>query len=446
MLSIRKSDKEVQQKSEKQNLIWLLIEKVFNLFLNFAFFLILARYLGPSDLGQFSVIVSLFFLLIPISSLGLTGIATKEFLVKGEDEQTVFGTVTGIRLVGSILAGLIAVASVLAGVFNISSEQYSVVVMLAFANLSRSLGVIELYYKANAINHYAVIVRLVVLLFSSAVKFLGIYLEWSLSTFLLFVGAEWIAIHLGYYLTLLYKKTEIARWKFSFKYSKQLIRRSLWLVFSGLASYVYLKTDILMIAYLIDEKEVGLYAAATRMSEIWYFVPALIMTVFFPKLQSLKHDSHTEYTQLLSKVLQCHLILAFVIATITTGLSQWLIALLYGVSYSNSSSVIAIQIWALIFVFIRGVYSSWLILESHYKYSLVSHLAGAVTNISLNLFLIPQFGGKGAAIATLIAYFVTSILVVYAFSKTREFWNITVCATKAICTFPLNFLSGITQR
>ena len=64
--------------------------------------------------------------------------------------------------------------------------------------------------------------------------------------------------------------------------------------------------------------------------------------------------------------------------------------------------------------------SVWLVNENLQKYTLVYTLAGSIVNISLNYFLIPNMGAKGAAIATLIAQFVTNVLALMPFRKTRK--------------------------
>jgi O-antigen/teichoic acid export membrane protein len=422
---------------EVNNAGWLLIEKVFNLLTGFIFFLMLARYLGPVLLGQYSIILSLLFLLTPISNLGLNGIVTKEFLNSKQDQQTIFGTTIGIRFVGSVIAALIALAIVYTGWLSITPEPILVVSVLALANISRSLGVIELFYKSQSNNKPIVIVRMLVLSLSTSIKIFGFYLNWSLEHFLLFVGIEWILTHVGYYFLLGFTHKPLLDWNFSITYGKTLLRRSLWLVLSGLASYVYLKTDILMIGYLVGNEQAGYYSAATRLSEIWYFIPMIVTTVFYPKLQRLGQSNSVEYKRLLAGILKLLLTISFLIASLTTLFSDYIITFFYGDNYNAASSLLCIQAWILNFVFIRAVYSSWLLVEAHYKYSLFSHLSGAVVNVALNLLLIPIYGGEGAAAATLAAFITSSVLVVFAFQKTRSFSILTGQVVMQLLMLPI---------
>ena len=80
-------------------------------------------------------------------------------------------------------------------------------------------------------------------------------------------------------------------------------------------------------------------------------------------------------------------------------------------------------IWAGVFVSLGVVSSKWLITENLERYSLYITLFGAILNIVFNLYLIPIYGIRGAAIATLISYGTASYLSLAIFKKTRDnFW------------------------
>jgi len=59
-------------------------------------------------------------------------------------------------------------------------------------------------------------------------------------------------------------------------------------------------------------------------------------------------------------------------------------------------------------------------------------ILGTITNIVLNYVWIPQYGAKGAIIATICSFFVTTFAVDIFYYKTRE--NV-ICQLKSIFTF-----------
>ena len=76
--------------------------------------------------------------------------------------------------------------------------------------------------------------------------------------------------------------------------------------------------------------------------------------------------------------------------------------------YSEAATLLAIHIWASIFIFMRSVFSKWIVAEDLLRFSLITHGAGAVIVFVINSLLIPAMGGMGAAIATLISYAMAS--------------------------------------
>ena len=115
---------------------------------------------------------------------------------------------------------------------------------------------------------------------------------------------------------------------------------------------------------------------------------------------------------------------ALILSITTYFIAPSLIALIYGSEYSSSATILSIHIFASIFIFQRAILSKWLIIENLYKYSLVSSLFGAVTNIALNAILIPQYAGVGAAWATVISYMVASYGFLFFHSKTKRYAQI----------------------
>jgi len=101
------------------------------------------------------------------------------------------------------------------------------------------------------------------------------------------------------------------------------------------------------------------------------------------------------------------------------GSSWFFIPLLFGEAYQEAVFILNIQIFALLFVFMRALVSKWILVEDLYPYSLLSHGVGVILNITLNIVLIPSYGGIGAAIATLVSYIAASYMVFFFSKKTR---------------------------
>ena len=100
-------------------------------------------------------------------------------------------------------------------------------------------------------------------------------------------------------------------------------------------------------------------------------------------------------------------------------MAPWLVGLLFGPEFSASAAILAVHVWAGVFIFMRAAFSKWLIAEHLLIFSLVTQGAGALMNIGLNLVMIPVWGGIGAAWATVFSYATASYLALWLFPSTR---------------------------
>jgi len=106
------------------------------------------------------------------------------------------------------------------------------------------------------------------------------------------------------------------------------------------------------------------------------------------------------------------------------------IGLLYGRQYEGAASILAVQIWAGVFMSLGVASNGWFIAEGLQRLSFHRTLAGAASNILLNLYLIPAFGAIGAASATVVSQFVASILFNAFDSRTRGLFRIQMSALR----------------
>jgi len=147
---------------------------------------------------------------------------------------------------------------------------------------------------------------------------------------------------------------------------------------------------------------------AIRISEVWYFIPAAIMTGFFPQLVTKKSRNQTGYAADLQRLNDVLITIAALVAVVITLIADWFLPLLFGKEYMDAVPILVVHIWAGLFVFMRSLLSKWLIVENYLKLSLLSQVLGATVNVVLNILLIPRYGPLGAAYATLVSYAVAA--------------------------------------
>jgi PST family polysaccharide transporter len=101
-------------------------------------------------------------------------------------------------------------------------------------------------------------------------------------------------------------------------------------------------------------------------------------------------------------------------------LSSWIILILYGPEFSGAGAILALHIWAGVPVTMGLAANTWMINQGLTNLMLQQTVLGAVVNVALNLWLIPRYGGVGAAIATLAAYMCATVLWYILDPRTRR--------------------------
>ena len=182
---------------------------------------------------------------------------------------------------------------------------------------------------------------------------------------------------------------------------------------------IYMRIDQIMIQEMLGEREVGLFSAAVRISEVWYFIPMIITASLFPSIVNAKKISEELYYARLQRLYTFMVWLAIAIALPMTFLSDWLVTLLYGESYREAGQVLMVHIWAGVFVFLGVASGRWLISENLQWIAFYRTFSGAIINIILNFVLIPIYGLIGAAIATVIAQTMAAFVCDILSKKTR---------------------------
>ena len=189
---------------------------------------------------------------------------------------------------------------------------------------------------------------------------------------------------------------------------------------------IYMRIDQIMIKEMLGERDVGLFSAAVRLSEVWYFIPVIISTSLFPSIVNAKKISDKLYDTRLRRLYTFMIWLAIMIALPMTFLSNWLVTLLYGEAYREAGQILMIHIWAGVFVFMGVASSKWFISEGLQRHLTINTVAGAIMNILLNIFLIPKYGIYGAARATVMSQALASYFMNILFKRTRlNFFRLT---------------------
>jgi len=397
---------------------WLIGERLLSGVLAITVTAAVARHLGPAEFGVLSFALSLVLLFATFWTLGLSGLVVRELVREPGRHAELIGTITGLRVLGGLLA--VVAALTLTVLLGTDSQTRLAVAILAVGVLTLyAFDGIDFWLQAQVRSRNAVIARTAALAVGSAINIGLIVVDASLMAFIVAAALEYALAGVGLLFVYVRLGGQPRSWRFSGSLARGLLATSWPLILSGVANAINLRVDQLMLGIMKGPEAVGTYAAAARLSEVWYFVPIAIAASVFPAMVRAHAGGHSSFEQWMGRLYDLMIALALPIAILVSVFSTPLISLLYGPSYAGSAPILAIHVWAGPFVFLGAALSRWLIAEDRLRFSLVRHGTGATVNIVLNLVLIPPLGGIGAAIATLVSYAVASFGACFLYAPVR---------------------------
>ncbi|MED5099949.1 flippase [Niallia circulans] len=398
--------KKIKHNPSFKNISWLMTEKLLKLFLNLLVNIWIARYLGPENFGLLNYSIALVAIFTSLASLGIDGIVVRELVRNKTNTHILLGTAFFIKLFGGLSSVLLIYITCLFS--SIKGESLTVTMIISLSFILNSFLVIDLWYQKLVKSKYSVISRVVGMIIFAVVNITFILLEKSTEWFAISILLETIITILGLVYFYILQNNKISKWNFSWVISKQILTESWPLIISGMAVVVYMRIDQIMIGNISGNKELAIYSVAVRIAELWYAIPVIIMSTMYPMLIKLKEFDKSKYSIRLQQIYDFMSLLGIVIAIPVTFFSNEIIRILYGMDYLNAGPILSLYIWIGIFVSIGTTNTSYLNMNMLTKFSMLASVAGVITNISLNILLIPLYGALGATIASIISYWIQS--------------------------------------
>ncbi len=379
----------------------------------------IARYLGPEQYGLLNFSIAFTGLFGAIATLGLQGIVVRDIVRDPENAKLTLGTTAILQLIG----GLISFLLILGAAAYLRSDDVtarSIIAILSAMMLFKASEITVYWFESQVQSKYTVWVQNSVFLIFAFIKVALIVQHASLSAFAWAIFAEAAVVALALVAVMGFKGPSLFTLKASIVRAKRLFKDSWPLILSGIAVTVYMKIDQIMLGQIMGDQAVGVYSAAARISEVWYFIPMAIVASVFPVILQARKYGAEMYEKRMQILYNSMTFISISVAIPASFFSESLIKTTYGDAYSEAAAILTIHIWGGIFVSLGFASGRWLIAEGYQKMSLQRTLLGAAANVILNAILIPVFGLHGAAWATVISYFIAGFLFDILQNNTRR--------------------------
>ena len=173
------------------------------------------------------------------------------------------------------------------------------------------------------------------------------------------------------------------------------------LLIIDIATLIYFKIDIVMLRHLGSGlEEIGYYAAGSRLIEGLIFMHLPFATVLFREMRT-RASYPKKFTPYILKLFLLGSFSPIVIVPIGWFFSKEILRICYGTDFVGAFPLLNLLLISF-FIMIPNLVltQATLAIDREYFYAKITCVA-AVTNICLNLYLIPAMGAKGAAIGTI---------------------------------------------
>jgi len=400
-----------------KNTGWLMFGKILSMVVGF----IVARFLGPVSFGDLSFADALTAITAAVGTLGLDSFIIREIINEPKSKDEILGTSLWLRIAVNFIVIPFSI-----GVYLLF-HQFSgadtkpltlIVALLSFASFFKSFNIIDSYFQSQVQSKYVVHVQNICVILSAAVKIFLVYVNANVIWFAWALVFDGFALAFGLLLMYRNKGLSILNWKYNHKRAKSLLKQSFPLILSAVMVSIYMKIDQVMLKS-VGSAAVGVYSAAAKISEAWYFIPVAIVTSVFPAIVNARKTDIERYTKRLQNLYDLLIAISLPVSIVVTFTSGLIIKTLYGNQFEGAEHMLSIHIWSGVFTFLGVASSQYLLAEGYTKISFVRTALGAIVNIGLNFWLIPLYGGIGASVATLIAQIISSFYLLFL-QKTRQ--------------------------
>lgn len=394
-----------------KNTSWMMGEQFLRIIAGLFVGIWVARYLGPEQFGLFSYVLAFTAIFGGIAKLGLDGIMVRELVNHPEKRDTYLGTAFWLKILGAFI-----VMGLMAAIVPFTSNDATTnlfIFIIAAGLVFQSFEVVEFYFQSQVLAKIVSICKVIQLALSSIIKIYLVLTEAELFWFVLVTAFDALSLAVSYFIAYQLRKNPAFYKHFDLSIAKQLLKDSWPMIFTLLATMIYMKVDQIMINEMLGSREVGLYAAGVRIYEAWLIIPFTISISLLPAIVKRKSLDIAIYERDLSRLFAFVFWLSISVAILVTFTGDFIIALTFGQEYKESVMVLILIIWAGAFSALGSVTARYLTVENKARKLAFRMIVAMLLNVGLNLFLIPIYGIEGSAIATLISLIVANYFMNY---------------------------------
>jgi O-antigen/teichoic acid export membrane protein len=414
--------KKIIKKKSFYNFNWLIVDRFFQILVGLSILVWIIRYLGPEQYGILKFSQNYIHIFTIIIGLGLGEIVSREIILKKENTQIIIGSAAFMTFIAGIFFYLICLISV--AIFFNDKILSNTIVILSSLLLFKFSDVSPIFFETNLKSKYIVITRVLTIGFFSLIKIFLILTKSSLEDFLIIMVLEAITSSIIFLLILNFFGIRLLDLKLDLDVCKNLLRQCMPNLILILFTTLYIKFEQIIIGILLNNKLLGIYSAATSVTEAFYFLPAILISSLFPVMLNNKKHNYRLYSKRMVKIYRLLLILSIAIIIPVFFYATEIIFLLFGNEYIDAGPILRIHIFSLILFSINLLSIRWFIIEDKLIIFIKRSGVFFLLNIFAIIFAIKFYGIIVALIVSFLILFILNFIVDIFDKRTRRLFII----------------------
>jgi PST family polysaccharide transporter len=393
---------------------WLVADKLFKLVMAAVIGIWVIRYLGPDRYGQWSLLLSWLFLITSVAPLGLDRVIIRDLATTPDDRQAIMGG----TLVFRFLAGIVLFVAFCLTVYLAAGPKLVALACVCGGSLIiQTPYVLDYWFQSRAQQKYFIIAQGIAAVAGCLGRLLVIYCKGGLVDLAVVTLAESFITSMC--LLRFYQKDFRVSLSVSWPALRVLLKQGLPLCLSAVAIAVYTRCDQAVISKSLGTNVNGIYAAAVKLSELTYILPAMLCVALYPMLSRMRSQTTERFERWKTYLFDSVTGGTIVLAAVVSFSAPLLCNLIYGPKFHGTARVLSIHIWTLPFVAQGSLRTSLLIAEGKLWLNAKSAILSALAGIGLSIWLTAVQGVVGAAAATVGIYAISAYLTTLIFGETR---------------------------
>ena len=382
---------------------------------------LIARELGPNDFGNFNFLLTFNAILGAIAALGLDVILPTE-MSRGEREsqEDLISAAIIIRIISALAAIIVSLVSA-STIFSLSKTEQINNLFFAIVLLLQVLDIYEYSLLARQKGWSILSAKITSFTLASAARIWLITNNYGVAQLALVHLCEYIVLYSIYASSMLRKYTLSLDFSNVKSTTIRILKRSRPYMISSMAIMVYMKFDQLYLKYIGATEQLGTYVAATKVSEVWYFVAMALASSFGPMLASKKTD--IEFNNLFNTYFRITVATGLTLMVVVQTNADHIISILYSTKYSDAKEILQIAAINLPLVFIGVGGNQWLVVRGRGDIFVLQTIGGLIVNIMANILFINQYGAIGAAVASVAGQLTSTLLMNGLTKEGRELFK-----------------------